>query len=230
MMHESDTSIIEGSYEELGWLIGCAPEIVARCCIELQRTKTADVTLGNGNVTLISRRLRRELNIRKQTRSRVQRHRNAECNADVTTQSKSNKKEVINKSKKDENDFGKNGRPSNVENSIYVGTVLDGITKSLGLKKLSHSQEREWILAADLCFENGFTAAEFVGCFNALGEKKDYAIIPKYVIDQLPVFVNKNGKPKDTKPQWQVDIDLCSLCDERGYRDIDGELKTCKHG
>lgn len=102
-MHESESSKIEGSYEEIGWLIGCPPEVVARCVIELQRTKTADVTLGNGFVTVLSRRMKRELNDREQTRLRVQKSRR---NADVTpvshdrVKSKSNKEEV--KSKKEE--------------------------------------------------------------------------------------------------------------------------------
>lgn len=46
---------------------------------------------------------------------------------------------------------------------------------------------------------------------------------------EVPIVIpttNGNG----AKPSWQIDIENCSLCDERGYRDIDGELKTCKHG
>lgn len=96
VMHEADDWKLEGSYEELGWLIGCGTEVVARCCVELHRTKTADVTLGNGSVTLVSRRLKREANDREQTRLRVRRLR---CNADVTDakQAPLNKKEVISK-------------------------------------------------------------------------------------------------------------------------------------
>jgi hypothetical protein len=94
IMHETDTFCLTGSYKEIARLVGCETEEVARCCIELQRTETADVTLGNGDVTLVSRRLKRDLSDREQTRLRVQRHRG---NADVTAQSKSNKKEVKNK-------------------------------------------------------------------------------------------------------------------------------------
>lgn len=101
-MHETDEYIVGGTYEELGWLIGCSPEVVARCVVELNRTKTADVTLGNGNVTLMSRRLKREVNDREQTRLRVQRSR---CNADVTEMKRdrviSKKKEVKNKEEKE---------------------------------------------------------------------------------------------------------------------------------
>jgi len=99
VMHEADDCQIEGSYEELGWLIGCSPEVVARCVLELKRTGTADVTLGNGNVTLVSRRLKRDVSVREQTRLRVQKSRS---NADVTVQSKSNKKEERKEEKKED--------------------------------------------------------------------------------------------------------------------------------
>lgn len=91
-MHETEEPVLTGSYEELARLVGCESAEVARCVAELKRTNTADVTLGNGFVTLVSRRLKRELSDREKTRLRVQRHR---CNADVTVQSKSksNKKE-----------------------------------------------------------------------------------------------------------------------------------------
>lgn len=93
VMYDSDICELEGSYEEIGWLIGCAPEIVARCAVELQRTKTADVTLGNGSVTLTSRRRQRELKVKEQTRLRVQRHREeSDVTQSVTIQSKSKSK------------------------------------------------------------------------------------------------------------------------------------------
>lgn len=94
-MHEEGAFEITGTLEEVGWLIGCAPEVVARCAAELQRTKAADVTLGNGNVTLLSRRLQRDLNDREQTRLRVRKHRS---NTDVTIHNNSNSK---NKKKKE---------------------------------------------------------------------------------------------------------------------------------
>lgn len=95
-MYEADECEVTGSYEEIGWLVGCDAKIVARCAVELQRTKTADVTLGNGTVTFLSRRLKSELSDREKTRLRVQRHRG---NADVTAQSKSKSKS---KNKKEE--------------------------------------------------------------------------------------------------------------------------------
>lgn len=95
IMHETGDYKVEGTLEDLARLVGCHTSDITRCAIELQRTKTADVTLGNGTVTLVSRRLKRELKEREQTRLRVQRHRG---NAPVTVQS--NKKEI--KSKKEE--------------------------------------------------------------------------------------------------------------------------------
>ena len=98
-MHEAGEWKIETSYEELGWLIGCSPEVAARCILELKRTETADVLIRNGTVKITSRRMRRELKDRKLTNLRVKKHR--DCNGDVTpsvtaqskSKSKSNKKE-----------------------------------------------------------------------------------------------------------------------------------------
>ena len=97
-MHETDEPVLTGSFEELARLIGCESSEVARCVNELKRTGTADVTLGNGFVTLMSRRLKRELSDREQTRLRVQRHRGnavvTEVKRDrVISKSKSKKKE-----------------------------------------------------------------------------------------------------------------------------------------
>lgn len=89
IMYETDTYRLEGSLEEVARIVGCETNQVAKCAAELLRTKTADVTLGNGSVTLLSRRLKRELSAREQTRLRVQKFR---CNADVTLQSKSKSK------------------------------------------------------------------------------------------------------------------------------------------
>ena len=89
VMNEMDSYEVSGTLAELARLLGCESNEVMRCANELKQTKTADVTLGNGTVTLVSRRLKRELNVREQTRLRVQRSRS---NADVTLQSKSKSK------------------------------------------------------------------------------------------------------------------------------------------
>lgn len=123
VMHESDAFKLSGSYEELGWLIGCSPDVVARCCVELKRTNTADVTLGNGNVTLLSRRMKRDLNVKKQTRLRVQKHRS---NADVTVQSKES--EVISKKKEENHKSGDDafsGRTGIERSLIPINPSLD---------------------------------------------------------------------------------------------------------
>lgn len=90
VMYEKETFKVSGSYEELSQLTACTPSVFACAVTELKEKEVANVTLGNGIVTLLSRRLKRELTIREQTRLRVQRHRG---NGNVTVQSK--KKEVI---------------------------------------------------------------------------------------------------------------------------------------
>lgn len=98
VMQKSGLPEIAGTVNQVARLIGVFPEELLRCAIDLKNTKAADVTLGNGSVTLMSRRLKRLISDREQTRLRVRKHRG---NADVTRQSKSNKKEVISKKKEE---------------------------------------------------------------------------------------------------------------------------------
>lgn len=119
-MHEEGAFEITGTLEEVGWLIGCAPEIVARCAVELQRTKAADVTLGNGSVTLLSRRLQRDLNGREQTRLRVRKHRS---NADVTIHNNSNSNNN-NKNKREEAEIALQATPLSLSPKPSRGTRL----------------------------------------------------------------------------------------------------------
>lgn len=74
-MYELGASELNGSVEELARVLGCLPEEVTRCCVELMRTKTADVRFGNGDVSILSRRLQRELTAKENNRLYVQRHR-----------------------------------------------------------------------------------------------------------------------------------------------------------
>lgn len=84
-MYESQSATLHGNHTELSRLIGCFPEEFMRCALELKRTETADVTIGNGDVTLLSRRLQRELSSKEHTKLRVRNHRsNADVTPDVT--------------------------------------------------------------------------------------------------------------------------------------------------
>lgn len=101
VMHEIGGFELSGTYEELSRIIGCTPEFVAKCSAELMRYKTADVTLGNGVVTIVSRRLRKEANSREKTRLRVEKYRR---NKPVTGQSKSKSKKKEKKEDKNKTD------------------------------------------------------------------------------------------------------------------------------
>ena len=81
----------EGSYcetstfAEWGRMWGCSAAAAKRIIEELEKTKPCNVTIRNGQVTLLSRRLRRKVKGRENARIRVQRHREKQaCNADVT--------------------------------------------------------------------------------------------------------------------------------------------------
>lgn len=80
--------------------------------------------------------------------------------------------------------------------AVFVGTVLAGVTKALGLQKLSPYAQRDWTQHADLAFDNGFRADEFVGCCADLNEKSKYPVQPQYVTDRLPAFVKSQKKPE----------------------------------
>lgn len=95
-MYERNEYQITTTIDRWARLIGCTTNEVAKCFRELSDSKTANVIFGNGDVTVLSRRLQRELSSKENNRLRVQRHRG---NADVTPEkrdrviSKSNKKE-----------------------------------------------------------------------------------------------------------------------------------------
>lgn len=100
-MREIGSDRLKGSFAEIARMVGCFPEEAARCIVELQRTETARVTLGNDCVTLVSRYISKEIKAKKLTNLRVKKHRrNARVTHDVTDRVISNKKEVIREEKK----------------------------------------------------------------------------------------------------------------------------------
>ena len=95
-MHETEEYEIAGTYEELARLVGCETNVVARCVIELQRTKTANVTNGHDEVTVMSRRMERELTGKEDNRLRKRKQRER----DIVTPKSHDR--VISKSKEKE--------------------------------------------------------------------------------------------------------------------------------
>ena len=93
VMYEKNDYQVTTTIDRWARLIGCTTNEVTRCFRELSDTKTADVTFGNGEVTVLSRRLKRELTSKESNRLRVQKHRG---NANVTPMSQDR---VISKSK-----------------------------------------------------------------------------------------------------------------------------------
>lgn len=79
-MKEGETASLTGTVPELCRIIGCFPDEFERAVAELERSGAADVMRCNDEVTLLSRRLQKELSINEANRLRVQKHRS---NADV---------------------------------------------------------------------------------------------------------------------------------------------------
>jgi hypothetical protein len=166
VMHETGDHKVTGSYEELGWLIGCSEAIVAKCCVELARANAADVTLGNGCVTLMSRRLKRELSTKERNRLRVAKSR---CNADVMpvlhdrVRVISNKKEI-----REEKDTERVCVPDDFQ--PFLDSALDAIRADLNLNILR--KESEWVDACQYAYENKFSVDQFVETFRLLRKQK----------------------------------------------------------
>lgn len=131
IMRDSGKATIKGTATDFARMVGCFPKEAAKCIDELRRTKTADVIIGNANVTpvtflygnvtlnvtLVSRKMKRELSAKEKTKLRVQKHRsNADVTVDVTPvkrdKVKSKEKEVIRKEEeREERRARANGKP-----------------------------------------------------------------------------------------------------------------------
>ena len=101
-MYRADVAELTGSVEQLRRKLGVMPEELERCLRELKDNKAADVRFGNGDVSIVSRRRKRELNIKERNKLYVAKHRvKDECKTDVSIQSKSKSKNKIKPSEAD---------------------------------------------------------------------------------------------------------------------------------
>ncbi len=98
-MYAQEVYTVTGGVEKIARMTRCDSSEVAKYAIELKDANVCDVTLGNGDVTLLSRRLKRDISVKEQTRLRVQRSRS---NANVTLHSNSNSNSKNNKKEKEE--------------------------------------------------------------------------------------------------------------------------------
>lgn len=107
MWYSEDRGVLTGTHEQFARMLSCSVQEIENVILELSVTKIANVTNCNGVVTVMNRRMYREDKERKSTRLRVQKFRNAQCNAfsndDITVPSSSSsssiKKESIKKEK-----------------------------------------------------------------------------------------------------------------------------------
>jgi hypothetical protein len=95
-MYDQDASTITCSFEQLARMTRCEASEAAKYALELKTAKVADVTLGHGEVTVMSRRLEKLLKARKQATLRKRKER-------VTDESQDRVKvRVISKEKEEE--------------------------------------------------------------------------------------------------------------------------------
>jgi hypothetical protein len=83
-MWENGRYSVHGTFDEMGRLWGCSPDEASRIAAEIGERNIADVTISNGQVTLVSRRLKRQEKEREQAAKRQRDKRNRDRNAPVT--------------------------------------------------------------------------------------------------------------------------------------------------
>lgn len=106
-MYRGEVSELVGTIEQLRRKLGVLPEELTRCLHELKTNGAADVRFGNGDVSIVSRRRKRDLKSKEANRLYVAKHRvKDECKTDVRVQSKSKSN---NKSKEEEKEEEKRG-------------------------------------------------------------------------------------------------------------------------
>lgn len=92
-LYAQDQHTLTASYEKLGRMARCDSSEVAKLILELKHNNVADVTLGHGDVTVMSRRLEKLLKARNQATLRKRKERVTTMSQD-RVKSKSKKEEI----------------------------------------------------------------------------------------------------------------------------------------
>ena len=131
VMHESDRSgVITGSLAMLSRLARCSTDELSGALTEIKACRTGDVEQdGNGVVTVINRRMKREADARENGAKRVEQHRARDaCNAPVTDLKRpilhSSESESSDKASK--RDAGQGLTARQVEVAQFAESVLNG--------------------------------------------------------------------------------------------------------
>jgi len=81
MFRNGRSGILEGTPDQLVRVLRCTEPALMSAIDDLQTTGTADITIRNGNITLVNRRMYREANEREQNRLRQEHYRETkQCN------------------------------------------------------------------------------------------------------------------------------------------------------
>lgn len=211
VMHEKDTYQLTGSYERLSRLLGCSTNEVARCVVELQSTKTADVTIGHGDVTIKSRRLERELKAKEGSKLRKQKERG---HGDVTPKShdrvKSKELEVRNK-KEEEEAHTPEPKPENQDaprfgDSPFTNPALILYEERFGLKVGNQFAKEVFARVKNLGVWESLLSDKAALADGSLDERKKIARWILTAYDERMVIQRKTESVLDAKGFHRTDI------------------------
>jgi hypothetical protein len=196
IMEDEEVSFLEGTPGELANLIGCQLDVFERSVAELQRTKAAEIAKSQDFVKIVSRRLVKRYNLREYNRIQKQKEREKrnvkvlsnECSKDIEIKSLRDKSLREEKKEIPPTPLGEKPKAGMMPPEIHTGVVISGVLKEFGLKKMSHTEQREWVQTANLAFENDFSPDQFLECLHLLRKQnwRTSAVKPKHVFENLP--------------------------------------------
>lgn len=239
IMRDVHNPTMEGTVQDIARMIGCFPDEVSRCVNELRRNNVADVTpvtILNGdvtvNVTLTSRRYKRELTTKEKSNLRVQKFRNKDNVTPKETpmerpKEKSNKKGVRKEREETLSPLSESAF------SEYRKEVVEWYCSKLGIVSLPPrtdvSTDLRWL------FTNNFTVSDLDAFYDfAKAEtwrkgKINISAIAKGIGDW-----RSQQQSSQKKPAVSIPVNCTLGCNpDTGLREVvkDGQIAMvrCKH-
>lgn len=240
-MHELDRcGQLCGTPEQLARVARCSTVELDHALSELSASTAADVTIRNGKVTLVNRRMRREYETRINTAQRVKNHREKqnlkqESNGKVTPYSSS--------SSSNTNNGGGGNSYAPARNAPPTAADLT-----------DNSQNRQWSELTDE--EKLLSLPDFLTHLQRLHPKKNV----RRIAEKLQKFCQDFGKDfslerlkgwvegehntvseaeflaafgasgtADSAEARRKAIENCQLCDAHGYIRVGDSVKVCRH-
>lgn len=240
LMELEGTYFLEGSATELANMLHLTADEFSDFIADLKRTKTADVPNRPRKVLIISRRLKKQWEAREYERLKKKKQRvpnvSPKCPDTIVI---SKKKEVRKEPPNPQAGEGLSERKIRPESEISIW--VNAVAVACGAKDArSLKPAVRWRDVCESAIRENRDLGDMLRAVTSererVGDETQF-FTPEGVLKKLQMAsgsgrsaVGSRQNGNGAKPQWQVDRDNCSLCDESGYVAIDGKKRPCKHG